>query len=83
MWESSRIIVYNALAVLILLYGWEILHPQTEGLKWVISFAIKFFSRTVGQTLFYYKNNEDISEKLEVEPVNQKLRGTTQIGCNM
>jgi hypothetical protein len=37
------------------------------------SIEIKFF-RTAGYTLFDHKRNEEISEGLKVEPVDEKLR---------
>ena len=35
---------------------------------------MKFFRRTAGYTLFYHKINEEILEKMKVEPVEEKLR---------
>jgi len=46
--ESSRIKVYNALAIPIFAMWKGNMHPQTEGLKWVTAFVMKFFRRTVG-----------------------------------
>ena len=38
------------------------------------SIEMKFFRKTAGYTLFDHERIEDIFEKLEVEPVDKKLR---------
>jgi len=38
------------------------------------SFEKKFFRRTAEYTLFDNKKDEDISEELKAEPVDEKLR---------
>ena len=38
-------------------------------------YGIKFFRKTAEYTqIFYYKNNEEISEDLKVEPADEQLR---------
>jgi hypothetical protein len=55
--------------------------------KWIkkrlTSFKTKFCIRTAGCTLFDHKRNEEILEELKVEPAEEELRNTNQIGYNM
>jgi hypothetical protein len=46
----------------------------------VASIEIIFFRRPVCYTIFYHKSNEEILEELKVEPVDDNLRSTNQIG---
>jgi hypothetical protein len=41
------------------------------------------FSEQSGYTLFDHKRNEEILEKLKVEPAEEKLRNWNQIFCDM
>ena len=72
--ESSRIKVQNALAVTILLYDSEIWTLRQKDKICLTSIEMKFFWRTAGYTLFDSKRDEEILEKLKVEPVDEKLR---------
>jgi len=72
MQKSSRIKVYNALALPIL-YGSEILTLRQKDKKRLAPIEMKFF-RKAGHTIFDLKRKEEILEELKVEPVEEKLR---------
>jgi hypothetical protein len=72
--EFSRIKVYNALTVPVLLYRSKIWTIRKEDKKKLRSVEIKFFRRRAGNALFDYERNEEILEKLEVETFDKKLR---------
>jgi hypothetical protein len=74
--KVSRIKVYNALTVPILLYGGEILTLRKKREQKTVDTSrdIFFFRITAGCTLFYNKINEEILVELTVEPVDQNLR---------
>jgi len=64
-----RINLYNALPILIVLYGSEIWDFRLKGNKQLTSVEIKF-CRTAEYELFdYKKSNEKILEELKVESV--------------
>jgi len=69
--KSSRIKVYNALALPIL-YGSEILTLRQKDEKRLAPTEMKFFRGTAGYTLFDFKRDEEILEDLKVEPVDEK-----------
>jgi len=71
--KSSRIKVYNALALPIL-YGSEILTLIQKDKKRLAPIAMKCFRRTAVYTLFDLKRKEEILEELKVEPIDEKLR---------
>jgi hypothetical protein len=72
--KSPRIKVYNALALLVLLHGSEILTFRRKDKNRVTSTEKKFARRTAGYTLSDHKRNEEILEELKIEPVGEKLR---------
>jgi len=51
--------------------------------KRLASMEMKVFRRTAGHTLFDRKRNEKILEELEVEPADEKLEGSNQVGYDM
>jgi hypothetical protein len=71
--KSSRIKVYNALALPIL-YGIEILTLRLKDKKRLAQIGMKFLRRTAGYTDFDLKRNEEILEDLKVEPDDEELR---------
>jgi hypothetical protein len=71
--KSSRLKVYNALALPILVYGSEIWTLRQKDKKRLTSIEIKFF-RTAGYTLFDHKRIEEILEELKVKSVDEKQR---------
>jgi hypothetical protein len=72
--KSSRIKVYNALTLLILLYGSENWTFRQKDKKRLISIETNFFKRTVEYTLSDHRRNEEILEELKLEPAEEKLR---------
>jgi hypothetical protein len=66
--KCSRIKIYHALAVPILLYGSKIL---TLTKKKLTSRGMKFFRRIAGYTLFDPKRNEERLEELRVESADR------------
>jgi len=65
--------VYNTLSGPILSFASEMWTLKKRDKKRLISIQMKFF-RTAGYTLFDHKRNEEISEGLKVQPVDEKLR---------
>jgi hypothetical protein len=72
--KSSRIEVYSALALPLLLHGSEIWTLRQKNKKQLTSVEMEFFGRTAGYTLLDCKRNEEILEELKVEPADETLR---------
>jgi hypothetical protein len=79
--KSSRIIVYNALALPILLYGSTHWTLRQKDKKRLTSIEMKFFRRTVGYTLFDHKRNigrgESRTSSRETKKTQFKLATTS------
>jgi len=71
--QFSKIKIYNAMAVLILLYGSKILTLRKKN-KTDCHHSRSNFSETAGYTLVNHKRNEEILDELKVEPDDEKLR---------
>jgi hypothetical protein len=65
--KISRIRIYNALALHILLHGHKILTLRRNDKN--------FFRRTAWYSLSDHKRSEEILEELKVEPTDKKLQG--------
>jgi hypothetical protein len=72
--KSSRIKVYNAMALPILLHESEIWTLRQKDKNRLTPIETKFLGRTAGHTPFDHKRNADILEELKVEPTDEKLR---------
>jgi hypothetical protein len=72
--KFSRIKLYNALAVPILLHGSEIWTFEKRIKERLTTVEMKFFRRTAGYTLFDHKRKEEALEELKVEPIAGKPR---------
>jgi hypothetical protein len=72
--KSSRIKIYNAVALPILLCGSEIWTFRQNNKNRLTTIEMKFSRRTAGYTLFDHKRNGEILEQLKAEPVDEKLR---------
>ena len=73
----SRIEVYNALALPIMLHGsqiWTFRHKGGGGGGRFTSIEMQFFRRTARYTLSDHKMTEEVLEELKMEPVDEKLR---------
>lgn len=71
--KSTRIKIYNTLALPSLLYGSEIWTLKKKDMNRIKATEMKFFRRTAGYTLLDRKRNEEILEQLEVESVEEKI----------
>ncbi|KAJ4438046.1 hypothetical protein ANN_13985 [Periplaneta americana] len=71
--KSTRIKIYNTLALPSLLYGSEIWALKKKDMNRIKATEMKFF-RTAGYTLLDRKRNEEILEQLEVESVEEKIK---------
>jgi hypothetical protein len=71
--KFSRIKVYNALALPILLYAREIWALRKKDKKTIHINRDELF-RTDGNTVYDHKRNKEILEDLQVEPFDEKLR---------
>ncbi|KAJ4434368.1 hypothetical protein ANN_22927 [Periplaneta americana] len=71
--NSTRIKIYNTLALPTLLYGSEIWTLKKKDMNRIKATEMKFFRRTAGYTLLDRKRNEEILEQLEVESVEEKI----------
>jgi len=69
--KFSRITVYNALAVSIILYGSEVWTLKKKGQKRLTSTTMKFFRTATGYALFGHKRNFG---RVESRTVDEKLR---------
>jgi hypothetical protein len=72
--KSSRIKIYNTLALPILVYGSKIWTLRQKDKNQPTSTEMRFFKTTAGFTLFDHKRNEEILEELKGEPADKKLR---------
>jgi DNA-binding sugar fermentation-stimulating protein len=72
--KSSRIKIYNAPALRILLYGSEIWTLRQKDKNRLTSTEMNFSRRRAGYTLLDHKRNEEILEELRVERGDEKLR---------
>ena len=72
--KFSRINVYNALALPILLYGSEIWTLRKKDEKQSQSIEMKFFRRIAGYIIFDHKRNEEILEELQIEPIDVEAK---------
>ncbi|KAJ4434293.1 hypothetical protein ANN_22845 [Periplaneta americana] len=71
--KSTRIKIYNTLALPFLLYGSEIWSLKKKDMNRIKAMEMKFLRRTAGYTLLDRKRNEEILEQLEVESVEEKI----------
>jgi hypothetical protein len=72
--KFSRIKLYNALAISILVYVREIWTLRKKKIKILLtSVAIKVF-RWIARSILSDRRNEEILKELKVEPVEEKLR---------
>ena len=72
--KSSRINVFNALALPVLLYGSENRTLRENDKKRFTSFEIKFIRRAAGYTRFDQKKNLEIVLEVKAETVDEELR---------
>jgi hypothetical protein len=71
--KSSRMMIYNTLAIPVLIYGsdiWTLTQQDKSRLK---ASEMKFLSRTAGYTLLDHKKNQDILQELNTTPVLEKI----------
>ena len=74
---------FRRLYLLLLIQRSEIWTLREKERKRLTSIETKCFCRTARYTLFDRKTNEEILEELKVEPVDDKLEDTNQIGYDM
>jgi hypothetical protein len=70
--KYSRIKVYNALALPILIYGSEVWSLRQKDKNRLTSIEMKFCRRTAGCTLVDQKRNEENLDEFKAEPVDEK-----------
>jgi hypothetical protein len=70
--KSSRIKIYNTLAIPAIIYGSKI-WTLTQDKSRLKASEIKFLRRTAGYTLLDLKKNEDILQELNTTPVLEKI----------
>jgi hypothetical protein len=71
--KSSRMKIYNTLAIPTLIYGSKIWTLTQEDKSQLKASEMKFLRRTVGYTLLDHKKNEDILQELNTTPVLEKI----------
>jgi ABC-type ATPase involved in cell division len=70
--KSSRMKIYNTLAIPTLIYGREI-WTLTQDKSRLKASEIKFLRRTAGYTLLDHKKNENILQELNTTPVLENI----------
>jgi hypothetical protein len=71
--KSSRMKIYNTLAIPTLIYGSEIRTLTQEDKSRLKASEIKFLRRTAGYALLDHKKNDDILQELNTTPVLEKI----------
>jgi hypothetical protein len=81
--KTTRLKVYNTLAVPTLIYGSEIWTLRKQDKTRLITSEIKFLRKTAGYILMDHKQNEEITQELQVAPIIDKIQITKPNGYSM
>ena len=71
--KKTRINLYNALALPVLLYGSETWTIKSSDARRITAAEMKYVSRTAGYTWTDYKTNAQIAKELKITPIFDKL----------
>jgi hypothetical protein len=72
--KTTRLKVYNTLAVPTLIYGSEICTLKKQDKTKLTTPEIKFLRKTAGYTLMDHKQNKEIIQELQVAPIINKIQ---------
>jgi hypothetical protein len=72
--KTTRLKVYNTLAVPTLIYGSEIWTLRKQDKTRLTTSEMKFLRKTTGYTLMDHKKNEEIIRELQVAPIINKIQ---------
>jgi hypothetical protein len=70
--KSTRIKLYNTLALPVLLYGSETWTIKTKDARRITAVEMKYVRRTAGYTCSDYKTNTQIAKELKITPILYK-----------
>jgi hypothetical protein len=71
--RQTRLIIYNTLAIPILLYGSEAWTLKGRDKPRITAAEMKFMRKTAKYTWQDHKRNQDITEELKIQPVMEKI----------
>jgi len=71
--KKTRINLHNTLALPVLLYGSETWTIKARGARRITAVEMKYMRRTAGYTWTDYKTNTQITKKLKITPILDKL----------
>ena len=70
--KKTRIILYNTLALPVLLYGSETWTIKARDARRITAAEMKYMRRTAGYTWTDYKTNTQITKELKITPILHK-----------